>query len=1048
MFFTLEKISKQLPEIRAAMHRQALDIPAFKYIEGNPAGAHLPGFDDRKWVDFRVGEPWGGYDKTAWFRARLSIPAGWQDEKLHLRFLVGPRDDGNSTAETLLYVNGIPLQGIDVFHDEAWIPAEYTQAGEIAIALKAWSGVLQVPKQRRFKLAQLIQIDRAAECLYFVTDTLLKAIQVMDENDLRRVHLLQAVNQAFLSIDFSQPGSDCFYRSLGESGEFLMDQVLRMGALEELKPAVTAVGHAHIDLAWLWRLDHSREKAARTFATALHMMRQYPEYHYLHSSPQLYKYLKSDYPQLYDQVKEKIAAGKWEITGATWVEPDVNLPGGESLVRQFLFANRFVRQEFGVKMNVLWLPDVFGYSWALPQIIRDSGIRYFMTTKISWSQFNRFPYDTFYWRGIDGTQVLTYFVTTPDDNNSFYTYNGQLRPAEIKGIWDAYQQKDINDELLHLFGWGDGGGGPTREMLESARVLKNLPGFPRVKIDAAEPFFGRLEDRLKDKPVPVWDGELYLEYHRGTYTSQAEIKRANRKAEVLYHNAEWLSALADVLNGEDRYPVDELREGWELILLNQFHDILPGSSIRQVYEDSRADYDHINQIGQAAAAQARQRVIENIRLDQDSVVVFNPLSWPRDELVALPWSPSLDPRTLLNPDGTTSPAQIVEEDGERQVLVEVQQVPSLGYRAYPLIVRQTGRLATENEISVSPTCLENRYYRIELNERGQITALFDKRHKRQVLEPGAAGNVLQAFEDKPMDFDAWDIDIYYQEKMRPVDQLIEATVEENGPLRGVLRLVWRFLDSQIVQRLTIYRSSPRIDFKTEANWQEKQILLKAAFPVAVRATRATYEIQFGNIERPTHWNTSWDAARFEVIGHKWADLSEGNYGVALLNDCKYGHDVKDNVLRLTLIKSARQPDAEADLGKHTFTYSLLPHTGGWREGAVMPEAYALNYPGEADLAPQNGSGDLPERFSFARLDSDHVVLETVKKAEEENAWIVRLYEAKQYRNPAVHLDFGKPIRKAAACNLMEEEERPVGFEGHRLTFSINPYQIRTFKVSF
>jgi alpha-mannosidase len=323
----------------------------------------------------------------------------------------------------------------------------------------------------------------------------------------------------------------------------------------------------------------------------------------------------------------------------------------------------------------------------------------------------------------------------------------------------------------------------------------------------------------------------------------------------------------------------------------------------------------------------------------------------------------------------------VGEDGERKVLVEAQQVPSLGYRAYPVLTRETGRIATENEISVSPTCLENRYYRIELNERGQITALLDKRHKRQVLQPGAAGNVLQAFEDKPMDFDAWDIDIYYQEKMRPVDQLVEATVEENRPLRGVLHLVWRFLDSQIVQRLTIYRSSPRIDFKTEANWQEKQILLKAAFPVAVRATRATYEIQLGNVERPTHL----------------------------------------------------QPAAPRR---------------GWRESAVMPEAYALNYPPEADLARQNGSGALRKRFSFARLDSDHVILETVKKAEDEDAWIVRLYEAKQYRNPAIHLDFGRPIRKAAACNLMEEEERPADFEGHRLIFSINPYQIRTFKVWF
>ncbi|MGH2523085.1 MAG: alpha-mannosidase, partial [Anaerolineales bacterium] len=353
-----------------------------------------------------------------------------------------------------------------------------------------------------------------------------------------------------------------------------------------------------------------------------------------------------------------------------------------------------------------------------------------------------------------------------------------------------------------------------------------------------------------------------------------------------------------------------------------------------------------------------------------------------------------------------------------------------------------------NEFTITPRTLESPFYKIELNERGQLTSLLNKRHNREVLAPGVRANVLQAFEDKPMAFDAWDIDPYYQEKMREVGELIEAEVEESGPLRGVLRLRWRFNDSTMTQRLTLYAHSPRIDFRTTADWREQQILLKAAFPVGVRATRATYEIQFGSIERPTHWNTSWDWARFEVCGHKWVDLSEGDYGVALLNDCKYGHDVKDNVLRLTLIKSPIRPDPQADQGAHTFTYSLLPHAGDWRAGGVLREAYALNYPLLVSTVPAQPAGPLPARYSFAEVESDHVILETVKKAEREDAWVVRVYECQQRRSNAVSIHFGLPIRKAVECNLVEEGEQPISWQGARLTFAIAPYEIKTFKVSF
>lgn len=1127
MFFTVEKIERQLEEIREAIYRRTLDINGFKFYEGECQGAERMDFDDRDWAEFHIGDAWGGYDVVAWFRAWVPVPSDLRDRKLALRLLVGPRDGGGSTSETLLYVNGSPLQGIDVWHEQAWLPPEQLQSGEILIALQAWSGVLHVPERRRFKLAQLVWIDEAAERFYYQADTLLKSIQVLDENDLRRTRLLQLLNEAFHCVDFLKPGSPQFYRSISSAGQTLSAGLEKL-QIAEMKPKIIGIGHSHIDMAWLWRLAHTREKAVRTFSTVLHLMRQYPEYRYMHSSPQLYKYLKEDYPQVYQQVKSKIASGEWEITGGMWVEADTNITGGESLVRQILLGRRFMRDEFGVETNILWLPDVFGYSAALPQIIKKAGLRFFLTSKISWSQFNRFPYDTFQWRGMDGTEVLTHFVTTPESGSWFYTYNGRINPEEVKGIWENYRQKDINDELLLLFGWGDGGGGPTSEMLESARALKNIPGLPEVEIGKAEPYFARLEKRLAGKQLPAWDGELYLEYHRGTYTSQAYAKRANRLSEILYHNAEWLNSLAGVLVEGYSYPAAELRSGWELILVNQFHDILPGSSIRQVYEDSRRDYIRIRKTGAQALAQAHQAITDKISLDRESVVVLNSLSWDRDGLVAVPWSEEMAGKTIVDASGKLSPLQIIEENMEKKILLSVTGVPSLGYQAYPLtpfdehgtisegeilqkqiythafqvggyyrtdknrhvhrllnprqnpdlqarpLDSENGELeasdlessavmrsgtkevkpinyltyAAQQELSVTADFLENRFYRIRLNRQGQISSIWDRRFQREVLAPGERGNVLQAFEDKPMNFDAWDIDIYYQEKMREIDDLVEARVEEAGPLRGVLSLRWRFADSEIIQRLTIYRDSPRIDFRTEADWNEHQVLLKAAFPVQIRATRATFDIQFGNIERPTHWNTSWDYARFETLAHKWVDLSEGNYGVSLLNDCKYGHDVKDNILRITLIKSAIEPDQQADQGRHVFTYSLLPHAGDWRVGDVAREAYALNHPLLAGIVRKPQAGSLPPAFQLAEVDAANVIIETVKKAEDGEAWIVRLYEYQQSRSNGIHLQFGRPIVKAVECNLVEEDEAPVAFDGNCLPFSIAPYEIKTFKIWF
>lgn len=1046
-FFTLRKIEKLYVEIKAAAVRESIDIPSFKFLEGHCEGAQAPNFDDSSWEDFPVGNFWGGYDIWAWFRTSITIPESWKKERLSLNFLVGPRDEGGSTAEALLYVNGSPLQGVDIWHPDAWLPPEITATGTVFLALHAWSGVLDVPARRRFKLAQLQRINQDAEQLAFITDTMVRTIKGLNENDLRRQQMLSALNQAYITIDFGKPGSEQFYRSISKALVFIREKMDQWALSEEVKPTVVGVGHAHIDMAWLWRLSHTREKASRTFSTAYHLMRQYPEYVFLHSSPQLYKFLETDHPEIFDRVRQKIKEGQWEITGATWVEPDTNMPTGESLVRQFLFGRRYVRDTFGLEMKLLWLPDVFGYSAALPQIIKKSGIDYFMTTKISWSQFNRFPNDTFKWRGLDGTEVLTHFITTPETDSWFYTYNGQMRPEEVKGIWDAYRQKDVNDELLLSFGWGDGGGGPTREMLEWSRHQKNLPGQPRVRLGKAEDYFKRLAERVLEKDLPVWDGELYLEYHRGTYTSQAQIKRDNRKAEILYHNAEWLSAVADILAEAERYPGNDLQVGWEKILLNQFHDILPGSSIRQVYEDSALDYIEVRKIGQATIQQALDSICETLKGETEQLVVFNGLSWVRSDLIQVPLDQeSLIGKTLLLPNDRPAVTQMIEMEGEKFLLCESRDVPALGYRVFSLIDQ---KVEEKNPLTITPEYILSPYYEIKLNQAGQIISLFDRIQRRQVLPEGSRANILQVFEDKPMAFDAWDIDIYYQEKMQEISNLTAVEVEETGPLRGSLRFIWKFGDSTITQRMRVYANMPRIDFDTHVDWYEAQVLMKAAFPVDIRATRASYEIQYGHVERPTHWNTSWDWARFEVNAHTWADLSEGNYGVALMNDCKYGYDIKDNVMRLTLIKSAIRPDALADKGHHCFTYSLLPHNAGWREGLVKQHAHHLNQPLIVKVLPAKERAEqLPAEFSFASVNVDHVIVDTIKKAESGDGWVVRVYEYQQKRRKNIEMYFGRPLKKAVECDLMEENEQVVDFDEQRLNFNIKPFEIKTFKVWF
>ncbi|SHE09729.1 Mannosylglycerate hydrolase [Chlamydia abortus] len=805
------------------------------------------------------------------------------------------------------------------------------------------------------------------------------------------------------------------------------------------------MGHTHIDVAWLWRLRHTREKSARSFATVLRLMELYPEYVFMQTQPQLYDYLKQDYPELYREIRARIEEGRWEPGGAMWLEADCNLPSGESLVRQLLAGTRFMKREFGIECKYLWLPDVFGYSWALPQIMKKAGIEVFMTTKISWNQYNRMPHDTFYWRGIDGTDILTHFVTTPDPGGGvgafYYTYNGGVTPFSVTGIWEGYRDKEINRELLLCYGYGDGGGGANREMLEMRRRLAELPGIPHVTTGRADEYFTRLQERVgaSEEYVHTWDGELYLEMHRGTYTSQAYNKRMNRKLELLYREAEWMGVAAGLL-GKDwsHYRQAELEDGWKIILRNQFHDIIPGSSITEVYEDSRREYDEAWRTGQQVWRKAAEAIVDLASSGEVAVTVFNSAPWERSELVGIELGEAAGHGVWRDAGGGRLEAQY---DG-RKWWVRAENVPSMGWTTLFFNGHSAPEPASEDNdaFSVTEGGMTTPYYEITWNESGQLTRIYDKEAEREVLQEGRRGNVLQVFEDKPKSrHEAWDIDIFYQEKMREVNELAAVSYPELGPLRAVIRLEWTYMDSKIVQNMIVYKYSRRIDFETEVDWREQRRLLKAAFPVEVRATEATYDIQFGNVKRPTHWNTSWDYAKFESVGHQWADLSERGYGVSLMNDCKYGYDIKGQALRLSLIKSAMAPDPVADQGRHSFTYSLLPHPGDWFAGGTVQEAWALNQP----LTYARGRSVTPS-FALFALSSDHVMIDAVKKAEDSQLVVLRFHEYGGKRGE-VDIECGFPVDWWQECNLLEKPEGE-RFLNRPIRTTIRPYEIKTLLI--
>lgn len=1040
MFLTEEKLIRRQAEIGKYRYRKILELEELEFAEDEEGANGVYPESVLFQEKIKMHEHWLGRDRYVWLRAAVVLPTSKAGFKIAGRFDFGKSGSfNNSGFESLLFVNGEPYQGVDTNHREV-IFGEELSGQTVELVFRLWSGLEgggpPVIQDHRLNEAMIGYLDETIDDLCYMSQAALDTYRYLGNDQPEKQWLKKALNDGFREIDWSEPGSEAHIKSLYRAGASLNRAVDEMPKTFDM--TITAVGHTHIDIAWLWQLKHTREKTARSFSTVLRLMKEFPEYQFLQTQPQLYDYLKLDYPELFTQISDRIKEGRWEAEGGMWLEADCNIPSGESLVRQIVAGKRYFREEFGLESKYLWLPDVFGYSWALPQILIKSGISTFMTTKISWNQFNRMPHDTFWWRGMDGSEILTHFITTSEKNGDAYTYNGRMTAAMLRGIWNSYQDKEINDHLLFTYGWGDGGGGPTREMLELRRRFDKLPGMPKLKMGSAGEYFTGLHERIRDSEayVHTWNGELYFECHRGTYTSQARNKKYNRRLEFLLRDVEWLYTLDGVRQGTlgTSYPEEELRGIWEILLRNQFHDIIPGSSIKEVYEDSDLEYAE-GEARSLALINGCNGVISSITRQEEHITLLNSSTWGGPHYVELTDSVT-DTAIIHNAAGQRLEQQRTADGGW---LVYVPSVPALGMEVLQIVSGEQDNSCMEGIVPLADivgNSLTTPLLKVIWNEHGQFTSIRDRRNERELLLPGKRGNVLQVFEDKPLDFEAWDIDIFYQEKMTEISELVECSLVENGPLRAVLRMVWTYQLSTITQQIVFFRDTARIDFQTDMDWHGHNQLLKAAFPVDIHAVEATYDIQFGNVRRPTHWNTSWDYARFETVGHQWADLSENGYGVALLNDCKYGYDIKDGVMRLTLLKSAIHPDPEQDQGRHTFTYALFPHTGDFVEGNVVQEAWILNNP----LRVVSGKMEGQPLFT---MEGQHVLIDAVKRSEDGLHVVLRLHEYAGSR-ALISLKSAYPMLCWQECNLLEEPQSDWRYDD--LEFQIKPYEIKTFRI--
>ena len=990
---------------------------------------HLPGEPlppaqavDGPFVPCAVGDRWGGMWGTTWFRARAEVPPHWAGQEVAAVVHLGGARVVGFSAEGLIWTPDlVPVQGLHHEHREYPITTAAEAGASVDFYIEAAANPIPRwhmkdwprlepdycgPALYTLERADLATVDREVEALRHDMDVVVEMAEWMGE---RRQEALAALDDAMTAVAAGGPAGAAAAR------EALRPLMERPGPAPAPggRHRATAVGHAHIDTAWLWPIRETRRKCGRSFANQLRLMERYPEHRFVCSQAVQYEWVEQDYPEIYKGIRAMVAAGRWEPVGGMWVEADTNVPSGESLVRQFVYGKRFFSDQLGVETHEMWLPDVFGYSAALPQIANGAGVDVLVTQKMSWNDTNQFPHSTFWWEGHDGSRVLAHFPPAA-------TYNGTVTVAELLNDDRNFMDGARSDRTLYPFGYGDGGGGPAAHQLEAARRLADVDGLPQLTVGPLEEFLSGLRDQALTAGLATWVGELYLEAHRATTTTHADVKVGNRRCEEALRAAELWSVAAGRGGPALHAQLDPL---WKLLLVNQFHDIIPGSSIAWVYRDAAADHGRILD----GCGQLIDRALDELAPGElapgegPHLVAFNPSTYDRAEVVD-------------GPDGTLGWAE----------------VPGCGWAPLPLagpVGIAAGPVGTAPArrgpppVEVSPAHLDNGILRIALDRRGLVSSIWDHQEQREVVAPGERANLFQVHEDRPKAFDAWDVDLDYLDQVEDLDGPLEAgpVVVEDHPLRGGVHLARRFgSGSVITQTIRLAAGTRRIDFVTEVDWQERHRFLKVAFPVAVRAERAAYEIQHGYVERPTHANTSWDRARFEVCGHRWAALGEPGYGVALLNDCKYGYDIRGHTLRLSLLRGPGYPDPDADRGHHRFTYALLAHPGDRGRGRVVEEAEALNLPVVLRVGRVAGPGRLIE------VDRAGVSVEAVKPAADGTGTVVRLCEVHGSRRPAT-VTLHQPFDFVERTDLLERPTGIVDHVGPSVRLGLRPFELVTLR---
>ncbi len=1008
-----ERIKMFAEEVSQKRYFNKIDLDAeYIYDKINPIK-----FEDIGKYDFKKikkGEEWGKLWGCGWFKFTGKIPKSF--ENLESAVLI------DINGEACVFVNGVPDQGltnkIDWDHNSGkyFYPLFKKSHPEekVEILIESGANGLFGKSNNKFSLKQceLVCVNRKAVKLDYDLKILINLYESLEENTPRKRKILRELNIAVNLWNNGKGIEECL-----EITQNLLSKPANASAL-----TMYSIGHAHIDLGWLWPIRETKRKASRTFSTVLKLMEEYPQYKFGASQPQLYEWVKENYPKLYEKIKIKIKEKRWECQGGMWVEPDMNIPGGESLVRQCFYGKKFFKDEFDVEVKNLWLPDVFGYSAALPQILKKCDIDYFLTQKISWNEFNTFPYHTFYWEGIDGTELLTHFLPTNE-------YNFANMPKAMIESEKRYSQSDVSDEFLNLFGVGDGGGGPSRTHIEFGKRLQNLEGVPKFKFAFAKDFFEKISEIPKDD-LPKWKGELYLELHRGTYTTHALMKKYNRLLELKLRDIEFLGTFIK------NYPKQIIERIWKDTLLNQFHDILPGSSIEWVYRDAHK----LSENNLEKLSDMQNNFLNEIhKIDNKdelcgSYIAYNTLSWERQELVRFEIKDDSDYIVL---DYNNEKITATINDKKLEFLIKV---PPMGYTSFKIEksekVKNTGNkiLREEDDAYI----FESDLMKVKIGKDGFVYSLFDKEFGLETIREKA--NLLTLWEDKPRNWEAWDINHYYRQTKPEFAEIVSQKILSNSENLAILEQKFKIGKSKITQKVKFNNFTKQIIFENIVDWKEEKKMLRVSAATNIQSELATFEIQYGIIQRPTHSNTSWDYAKFETIGHRFADLSSQNYGISLINDCKYGYYVKDNILDLNLLRSPKSPDETADIHIHNFSFGYTIHKGNFYESDTLKKAHELN----SKLIIQKIK-KLPEKkkMSFAKLSDDrHIKIETIKPAENGNGLVVRLYETSGgFAKTNLILD--RNYIRCFDANLLEIKQSKLDISDKTISLSFTPFEIKT-----